>query len=644
MSLDQLMNMDMVIVSASKTNQIASDSAAAIFVISKEDIRRSGANHIADVLRMAPGITSVKIGSSEWVTSARGFTGKFIGDLLVLIDGRSVFSSLQNTVSWEEQNIHLNNIERIEVIRGPGGSLWGANAVNGIINIITKDPTELNGTHISASVGEGDKQSIYASHGGTIGSRGSFGVTAHQSKREGYLGENTGLKEKDWDSQRLRIDAQWGTDDHDLRLTADAYEITTFPFWPQYTITPPFVTPNDPEQVADGYAIQGKWSYSPNDHSSFNTRISIDKVDRESLNFHWDTDNIDLDLEWNTEFNAGHQLGLGINSRQSTSFWETFEFLDIDAFPPEIDIELYSVFAQYTHFFTQNFRMTIGAKTEHHSEVGETLQPTLKALWIVNDSHRFWSSISKSNAIPSRIEYSPAEFTVGAIPPSPATSFLPALITFSNDGSITDSQELVSTQLGYRFTPTASLNVDIAGFYNEYENRANSSDDITTVLIPGTDTLPTSLELQTSVITSGEARTHGLEIATTWKVNDRWKLQYSGTFFDIDDDSTRLTDVSTITRNSSDHWHSLRSLYNISRALQFDIWLRHTDEVTNQEDLTSYTTADIRLGWNINENVDLSLTGRNLFEDEHAEFRRETFYVDNFLVEETYSIKLEITF
>lgn len=652
MSLEKLMNMETLIVSASKTDQKVSDSSAAVFVIGKEDIRRSGSNHIADLLKMVPGILSVKNSSSEWAVAPRGFAGKFAGDVLVMIDGRSVFASLQNSVAWDEQNIAVEDIERIEVIRGPGGSLWGANAVNGVINIITKNPDQLEGARISVSTGVGDKSTIYFSYGGAFGKTGNVSLSAYQSKREGYESQDFDLEERDWDTSRIRLGATWELGDNVFDVSAEDYKITSYPFWPQYIPAEPYIIFNEPREVRDGYALQTKWTRILSDTSGLDTRVSIDDITRRSTNFAWDTNNIDLDIEWHNEFTNGHQLVIGFNSRATESRWETFELLDIDVTPAEIDTSVYSAFLQYTHFLTNNLRVTGGAKVEEHSEAGQTIQPTLRALWSISDTHRLWGALSKSEATSSRLEYSPAVVEVGVFPASAGTGGLPIIILFDNDGSKIDNRELISAQLGYRYTPTASFNIDIASFYNDYKNRSNISEvtenTIVFTNIPGIGDIPFYIETRTFPENNGKATTHGFEVAASLQTSEQWHIQYSGTYLNINDEelgasSLDTIDGSRISRSAPKSWHSLRSLYNFSEDVELDLWFRYTDEIEFST-VDSYLTLDIRLGWRINENIDLSLNARNLIDDKHVEYHREAFMVDRFIVEESYSLKLDILF
>ncbi len=653
MSLEKLMSMETLIVSASKTDQKVADSAAAVFVISKEDIRRSGSTHIADILKMVPGLISAKNSSSEWVVAIRGFAGKFTGDVLVMIDGRSVFSSLQNTVNWDEQNLALEDIERIEVVRGPGGSLWGSNAVNGVINIITKSPDQLEGTRFSASGGEGDKAKVYGAYGGAFGETGNFSISAHHTETGGFDSQNFDLEEKDWNSTRIRLGVTWESGDNVFDINADSFKVESNPYWPQYVPIEPYTIFNAPEEEKDGYALQARWNHALSETSSINTRVSVDDVERRSLNFFWDTFNIDFDIEWHNEFEKGHQLGVGFNSRKTESLWETFDLLDIDVTPPEVDVSVYSTFLQYTHFFTDNFRVIAGAKFEENSEAGDTLQPTLRSLWKLSDEHRLWAALSKSEATSSRLEYSPALVEVAVFPPSAETFGLPTIVLFDNDGSKTDNQELVSTQIGYRFTPVDSFNLDITAFYNEYENRTDTSplieQNIIFTTIPNIpDPVPAYIEVRTFPSNDGTARAHGFEMAVSWQAIENWHLQYSGTYLDITDSDLASTTLSTITessitRSAPGSWSSLRSLYNFSDNVDFDVWIRYTDSIEFST-VKSYYSADIRLGWHINENIELSLIARNLSDDPYVEYHREAFLVDRFLVEEAYSLKLDAKF
>jgi iron complex outermembrane recepter protein len=665
LSLEQLMSLDVVVTSASKSDQKAIDATAAIHVITQEDIRRSGSTSIAEALRMAPGLHVAQISATEWAVASRGLNGRFSRYLLVLIDGRSIYSSLFSGVNWDEQNLILADIERIEVIRGPGGSLWGSNAVNGIINIITRTPTPEDGQQLTLRAGDTEKALIQGIHNGSYNDL-KYRVSAQFSQQEGLSAEALNFTEDDWYHSRVSFAGQWQDDNNQLDINADIAKIAASTAWPRVSPSVPGYSLLAPKEHKDIFSLQARWMRRLNDKNRLELTASADSSDRESDVYHWKTENSAVDISWLQE-REHSQLHLGLNYRWTLSRMNPAPTVGLTLSPEKDNIEITSAYGQYQHDITDQLQLTLGARAEEHSETGSNFQPTLRAMWTPAPSHRLWGALSKAVSIPSRAVFDRSRINILTLPfnalsadsqaqlTSQGLAGFPLSVNAQNTGFELKNTEISSIDLGYRYQYQDQLSVDVALFHHRYKHLLSTRNG-TLTLEPTADfsvsppILPTNLSQPFLYDDQGEATTEGMEISINWRATDNWHLQYSGSYLDFDSESTGealpaefdLGQLS-ISEDTPTVQHSLRSLYNINDKVSVDLWLYHYGEMKSSQ-VDAFTSANLRVEWRPTDQLSLAIVGKNLLDSGRSEFYREVFFTDRFKIERNYFLELQWNF
>ena len=616
MSLEQLANMEVSI--ASRTPQAIEKTAAAVFVITSEDIRRSTATEIPELLRMVPGINVAQIDGSHWAVSSRGFNGRFANKLLVLIDGRAVYSPQFSGVYWNAQDTLLEDVERIEVIRGPGASVWGANAVNGVINIITRSAEDTQGNLLSASAGDPKAARIALRHGGSINNDIDYRVYAKFRKNSQFSDTHTSKANDDWKSRRMgfRIDGLLTADD-DFTVQGDVYknrasETTLYP--------DPLLGQIPHPQSGDdqGGNVLARWKHSLDNADQTILQIYYDYQKRDETDDQRHT--IDLDFQYHFAPLGQHKLTMGMGYRSNKD--------DIKGIPSYLDYipeketqENYNAFIQDEIQINERWLFTIGSKFEDNEYTNTEIQPSARLLWQPKDKHALWLAVSKASRTPSRAETSllgHQEF-VPANPPFP-----PVLITGIGNPE-QKSESLIAYEVGYRFHVADQFSFDISGFYNDYS-------DLRTIEARQLNYTLNYLEQLYYFDNKGKGHSWGTEIAVDWRWSEKARLQMAYSYLEMDlqkdNDSTDIS-LAAAEQSSPKQQLSLRLDYDPAANWETDLWLRYTDDVYASEDIPDYWTLDARLAWLVNKKLTLSLVGQNIFDSSQMEYRDELRMIES---------------
>lgn len=642
--LEQLMQMDATVNTVSKQNDTLANSPAAIFVISAEDIRRAGATSIPEALAMAPGIQVGRIGSNEWGVSSRGLGGRFARYLLVLVDGRSVYTSFFSGVNWDEQNLLLEDIERIEVIRGPGGSIWGANAVNGVVNIITKTANKSQGTEAVAEAGDVlEKYYAYARHGGELGNghfRFSAGVRGHGEMEA----KNLPIEDRKWRDRRIAFNYHQGDEDRSFTLDAQYANIRSNTLWSESSLQPPYQQIIDPDEENSNYHIQGLWKNSASDTQHLTLRMSHDKSDRKSDALDWRSQNVDIDLEYASSPRDMHNVIMGMNVRASKSVFYPRQAFSVDISPPVETTTRYSIFLQDQIQLNEKLQTILGGRLDAYSDVGRAFQPTARVVFNVDDKNVLWSSITRAESVPSRITTSRSLTEISTVPPSAESMNLPTVIRLENRETL-DNAKLTSYEAGFRSNILENIEIDFTAFHHEYSDLLAVSSDFDTdvYLFEAEPHIEVTLPFTTSKNT---VTLDGAELSLRWQPHEDVYAQYSGSYFSDDEANVQgpLSDSSFGIANSiPKHQHSVRVFWDISSKFSFDIWYRHLAKYPNTT-IESQNNVDLRFEWKVNPKLRLSLSGKNLLEDETVQYSREVFYIDDFVVPTYWVARVQASF
>ncbi len=654
LSLEQLMDMDVTVNSVSKSEEKVINVPSAIFVISQEDIRRAGITSIPEALRMAPGLHVAQITSNEWAVSARGLNGRFSRYLLVLIDGRSVYSSMFSGVNWDEHNLIMSEIDRIEVIRGPGATVWGANAVNGVINIITRTPNSEDKGSLTLRAGVGEKAHVSGSHSGQWGEM-DYRISGQFSEIEGLHNIDLDTTEDDWHHSRISWQGVIENDDQRLRLSADVGQSTNHGIWPEVEPGIPHSDLIEQEEDKDQYSLQADWVIQLSDKNSLEVKLSHDRTKRLSNFWDWETRNADTEVLWGRELEKG-QLHVGFNYRWTNSDFRVGESLSGYVFPNKDNIELYSLFGQLQYQPFDDVEVTLGAKYESHSETGDNIQPSARAIWSLSETQRLWFAASKAVATPSRTITETTRIDLltlapNELPPEIASDLisaglggLPVNVSIENRGLEIENTAIIAFEMGYRFQWQDSFTFELALYDNRYENLIN-----TAILFPEVEFNPNPyVNIPIQYLDEGIADAKGVELNASWKVSPTWLLRYSGSYINFDptlaiDNGIEVLDRIAISEDTPTSQHSLRSYHSITDNISLDLWFYHYGEM-KESGVDDFTSANLKIEWKANNNLSLALLGKNLLDSSRHEFYREIFYTGDYEVKKTISVEMQWSF
>jgi iron complex outermembrane recepter protein len=622
LSLEDLMRIE--VTSVSKKGERLSDAPAAIFVITQEDIRRSGVTSIPEALRMAPGVEVAKIDANKWAISARGFNSRFATKLLVLLDGRSIYSPVFSGVWWDVQDTLLEDIDRIEVIRGPGATLWGANAVNGVINIITRKAGETQGGLISAGAGTEEKGFGAVRYGLKTGENTAVRAYAKYFNRDASV-TSTGAEAADeWDQFRtgFRMDHE-PSGQNNFTLQGDYYQGRSGSTYNVVTLSPPYSMSFDEKPDLLGGNVLGRWKHVYSNTSELTLQAYYDRTDRRDTFAAEERDTGDIDLQHRFKWIGGQEIIWGLGYRLTRDDIKDNNLRTIS--PTSQSNELFSAFIQDDiTLIDDRLRWVIGSKFEHNDYTGFEVQPSTRLIWTPSKDQSLWGAISRSVRTPSRAERT-VTTNVAVIPPGQAENPGPLPIQIQILGNTNfASEELIAYELGYRLRPTHYLNIDLAGYYNRYSKLRSNSDPAdnapTLAFSSGQPYINQTLELENGL----SKDIYGVELALEWQPLSWWRIKGTYTFMksDTDESSRGLKGAQNL--DFPQHQFSVRSMINVGKDIEADTWLRYVDSFDNGS-VPRYYTLDVRLAWRPVKNLELALVGQNLLENRHQEFRPEQF-------------------
>ena len=633
--IEDLLNVK--VISVSKSQQNVFQAAAAVFVISADDIRRSGATNIPDLLREVPGFQVAQINSNTWAISARGFNGRFSNELLVMVDGRTVYNPTFGGVFWNVLDVPLEDIERIEVIRGPGGSVWGANAVNGVVNVITKKARDTRGAMISMEGGNGGES-------GTLQYGGSAGQTVNYRLYAKYLDENQlqGLDGQaggdGWHVLRggFRADSTPSSRDS-LSFQGDLYSGSQGGALLSFAVTSPApLTVLGHEGLWGGF-FQGVWEHRFSSSSDSSLQVSYDRFGlADALNETRGTLNIDFQhlFAWGERNNVSWGLGY----RDSAS--KTSGNFALSLVPANLRTQLFSGFLQDEIALAQDkLHLTLGAKVEHNYYTGLDLMPSARAAWTPDSHHTVWAAISRALRTPDAIDESIRLAVAGFVGPDG----VPTVVRIVGNPQI-KSEGLLAYELGYRSAIGDRLSLDCAVYYNSYTDQ-----DTTEPASPFFEStpLPAHLVLPLTYKNLMFGETHGLEFFANWKAAARWTLSPGYSFEQIhmhlSPGSQDTGSVAATQGSSPVHSAQLRSYIAVSKRFSWDTAAIFTGHLTSPA-VPGYTRLDTTLNWRANALISLSLSGQNLLQNQHLEFVDVTGSTQTTLIKRTVAVKVTWTF
>jgi iron complex outermembrane receptor protein len=614
LSLEELANLRVTTVS--RVEEYVRDTAASVFVITGDEIQRSGVTSIPEALRLAPGVEVARRGAHAWSITLRGFNSDLANKLLVLIDGRSVYSPLYAGVFWDVQDTLLEDIDRIEVIAGPGGTLWGANAVNGVINIITKPAGETNNGYAEFGMGNEEQGTVSFRHGGTLGQTVDARVYVKLLNRDASE-RATGADAID--GLRLarsgfRLD--WDANETDLfTLQGDAYSgDKDGEFIDEFSLgTLPAGTSRGKVDLAGGNLL-GRWSRELGDASDLKLQFYYDYTRRDiPRTYAVSRDTLDIDFQHHFVAGNRHEIVWGAGFRGTSDELRNSLF---SSFEPEArtDRTWSAFFQDQIELTAESLFLTVGSKIEENDYTGSELQPNLRLSWRIGDRSTLWSAVSRAVRIPSRLDADLRLTLPVAIPsvPFPVYVIIDGTDTFR-------SEKLLAREFGFRNQMTDGLSLDVALFRNAYDRLQTAEpDDPVFVLTP-----PNPYVLLPNTLENGlEGTASGGTIALNWQPRQRFRTRFQYSRLDIEllnKPGSVGSAISGSAGNSPKHQLAAHSFIDLPHELSLYLGLRYVDELPDQA-IENYTAVDMSLRWRFAERLGMSFTVRNLNDDHHPEF------------------------
>jgi iron complex outermembrane receptor protein len=631
-SIEDLMSIE--ITSASRKEQRAADVAAAVFVITHDDIRRSGMTTIPDLLRMAPGVEVAQINSNKWAVSVRGFNALYANKLLVLVDGRSLYNRIFSGVLWDTEDLMLDDIDRIEVIRGPGAAMWGANAVNGVINIVTKAAADTEGALARVEVGRAGDQGAVR-YGGKLGT-GSYRLYSQWTGRDQSL-IAPGVRANDAShSVTSGFRAAWTTQPSAFMLEGDFTAGQARALWPNFNPQTAALDPiaNVPTDTQGGHLL-GRWTHTRAGGAALQIQSFLDIEGRQEPVGNYARRAFDVDTQYHTALGARQDLVAGAGYRFID---ERFDgHVGFSLTPAQNNSSLLTAFLQdEIELFRNRLAVTLGSQVQYDSDAGAGVQPTARLMWKALPNQRIWAATSRALRTPSldergfRVDYPPAPTPVG----------LPLYIVALGNRA-TRTETLVDAEAGYRLE-IGTGSIDVTGFVGRYDHLATQE-----TAAPVVQFVPSPQILVTTLFGNQlRATTRGLEVAGHWAPVPAWRFDGSYTAFHVTPHlaATSLDPLAAGEDGSapSTQWQLRSTFMPVSRAT-LGVALFHVSPLERLQ-VAAYTRADVNAEWRFNSHLSAMAIGQNLFDAAHAEFGGVGSLLLPTLVPRSASLRLRWTF
>ena len=674
LSLEELV--DYRLTTMARKEQRVVDTAAAAYVITGEELRRSGALSIPEALRMVPGLNVAQISRDSWAVSSRGFLERFSSKLLVLVDGRSIYSPMFSGVVWETQDTLMEDIERIEVIRGPGAALWGTNAMNGVINIVTRKAKATQGNMLSTQIGQGGYGALALRHGGELEGGGHYRLYAKTDTMNGSPETATGLIGTDGAAhQRVGLRVEPLMEGGELSVKAEAYRMRTQSIYLTPTVLA-YSNPATPFQRADverktgqGALLQARYSWRSADGAQSVLQAYVDQeslyhvgllgsgtsaaqplgIAPSQVRFGGEKTDIDIDYQRRQVWGVHDVIwGLGLRHTVDNLRMPSGPYLFLDSKNSRAN---YSAFIHdEVTFIPDRFKFIWGSKFERDGLTGTNIQPNVRMLWTPNSSDTVWGALSRSVRSPRRIEslstIDIAAFdAAGFVPGIPPQSLTTMIQMTPRSGASVMAEKALSLEAGWRKQLGPQLSLDTSVFLNDYsdiragrligasqlQSISGLNESIACMMNPQSPPQSCYFILQGNNSNLEKVRSWGGEFALDWHPNSQWRLQaayanvrlkgvHTGDL--IGDMQIKIYEGAT-----PQHQFSLRSNYSFGKGFNLNLLARHVSKALHYgiNDLEPtvikpYAALDVRLAWLVDRRFELAMVGKNLLTNRHTEF------------------------
>ena len=631
LSIDELMNVQ--VSSANKHEESIADAPSAMTVITQEDIARSGLDSIPELLRLVPGMDVAQVDANSWAISARGLNDVLANKLEVISDGRTVYDENFAGVYWDAQDSVLQDLDRIEVIRGPGATLWGSNAVNGVVNIVTKPADQTQGILADGRIGS-DSQTASFRYGGQLDDNTYWRAYGKIDTTDNFKNADGSDANDGWQSMRsgFRVD-RYGTPEDTLTLEGDTFTERAA----QTNVVPTFTAPNTalvPTAIdASGVDLISRWTHVTDSQSDFALQLYYDRFNRDEYVLDSSIDTFDLDFHDRFPLGDRQELTWGGGARLtvindvSTSSIVVDPGAQQDYLVNQFVRDDVTLVPDRLHFFA-------GTKLEENNQTGFEVQPSARLLWTPNKHNSIWGSVSRAVRTPAVADedafFVESRTTAGGVPVE--TDLVP-----QNDFA---SEEMMSYELGYRAELSDRVSVDVNAYYDHYDQFRD--------FLVGTPTPVTTpspfLQVPLTEVNNASGPIYGGEVAADWEIQDNWRLMASYTLTQSHIHSA-LYPLAAEQANGtvSVNQFQFHSYFNVTRDLEFNTGAYYYDRLT-YGNIPAFVRLDMGITWRPREDVELSAGVQNILDNQHAEFPSGTNYIDPSEIPRTYYGRVTIRF
>jgi iron complex outermembrane receptor protein len=613
-TIEDLMNI--TVTSASRKEERAAGVAAAVYVITQDDIRRSGMTTVPDLLRLVPGVQVARLNANKWAVSVRGFNGLYSNKLLVLIDGRSIYNHLFSGVLWDTEDLVLEDIDRIEVIRGPGAAVWGANAVNGVINILTRTAADTKGALVQISTGTFEPAQVVARYGGSFGNI-DYRVYSQATTLGASRLESGGSADDQWRRATAGVRTDWTNGPSALTLQGSVTRARANGLWINLDPAPVAnrLAVLDTPSLMNGGAVLGRWTLTRAGGASLQVQGNVDVAHRDEPVGDYRRRTADVDVQYHTAVGSRHDLVAGGGYRRR---YEQFAGRNGFSLSPEASSDdLVDVFAQDEIVLAgDRLHVTLGARVERDTQAGWGLQPTARATWALVPKRQYlWAATSRALRTPSlsnrgiRVDY----------PPVAGSGPLPVRVSAFGSSDVR-TEVLSDVETGYRLDLASAATIAVTGFYGRYQHLA-TLEPLDPQVVSGPQGPYISVPIRFGSLLAGE--TKGLEVDAHWTPARRWRLDASYSVYRFTprlDPASRDVAAARADGDASRHQWQVHSGVSLGRRAELDVAVFHVGPLVGLG-VPGYTRADGRLDLPLTRRLTASVVGQNLFDPEHAEFR-----------------------
>lgn len=619
LSLQQLG--DVEVVTKSKSPEQVWKTAAAIFVITQEDIRRSGATSIPEALRLAPGVEVARISGDKWSIGIRGFGSRLARSVLVLMDGRSLYTPLLAGTYWEVQDTVMEDIERIEVIRGPGGTVWGPNAVNGVINIITKNSKDTQGALLSAGGGNEEQGFLNSRYGGSVSPGLTYKIYAKEFNRSAEDHSDDDRYDH-WKAAQGGFRVDWVKDQRDsFTFQGDLYDERAGEEVGASFYNPPSNTVLVSDAVLSGGNILGRWTRSFDPDDDIQIQVYYDRTNRYEPNFDDIRNTVDIDFLQRFHWGSRHHFSWGLGADASHGY-QPDVISGLYFSPSTRTDQIYSAFLQDDISLVPNrLTLEVGTKILKTNYTDVLAEPSGRLLLTPTSTQTLWLAVTRALRTPSDGE---RDFFlssyIGTYTNPTTLAVLPFFARFNANPNF-QSEKLNGYELGYRRLLARNLYLDIAAFFNQYYDLF--SEDITGA--PYVESTPAPVhELLPAEFGNGlMGTTLGGEIAPEWRPTSFWRLRGSYSFLHMSikrgPNSLDVEPPSQVAGASPQHQLMLQSSFDLPKRVTFDFSYRYISSLPAYR-VPAYSTADARLAYSFGRHWEVSAVGENILQPDHLEF------------------------